>query len=255
MLYKVFIAVVWLMLPLSVLLMLQRDQQRWHDEGQLQRQLTEDWESHFGDYIRMADIQGRLVADFDDPYDRVRWEQDWRSIENLRSNEEQQLGPISFSHYPRTQDALEKVSGLAREQRRAIDEAARLKDSYLGAAEALFRLQQEMDQLEDAVRWWRFQQQIGIYLNLQDHLAKLESAYRQRRSARNELNRSIGRALREADDSQRQALGELSRLAAARDEDESMTYRQHLRLRFEDFDFKAEWAALITPPRQAGARQ
>ncbi len=246
--YKVFIVLVWLALPISAGLMLHEDHQRYELEGELQRAQSEAWEAHIGDYLRQASLQARDIEAFDDPYDRVRWEQSWRRVEDLRRGEESRLGKLTLSHYPQTQEALERALGMARDQRSSISEAARLKDSYLSAAQALWQMQRDMDELEDTLRFWRFQQQIGIYLNLQDHLARMESAYRQRRSARNELVRNIQSALKEAEKLERVTLAELQHLDEYRSEDEALTYRAHLALRFRQFNLREEMLSMLGPP-------
>lgn len=252
--FKVFIALVWLTLPLSVVLMLHSDRQRYELEGQLQAAQTQSWEAHLGDYLRQAEIEGRRVGEFDSRRDHDSWALDWREMERQRIADEQRLPRLNFSHYPQTQAALEKVQGLSGEQRKSIQSAARLRQSYVDASEALWQLQHDMDRVEDLSRYWEFQQQMGIYLNLQDYLAQMESAYRQRRSARNQLMRQTADELRHADEARREALGELQRLPACRDEDEHMTYREHLAERYRSFDLKQELLALIGP-LPAGARQ
>ncbi|MCC7477566.1 hypothetical protein IT575_03825 [bacterium] len=250
--YKVFIVLVWLTLPLSVGLMLHEDHQRFEMEGELQLARSQAWEAHIGDYVRQAGLQARDIDSFDDPYDRVRWEQAWRRTEDLRRSEEGRLGKLALGHFPQTQEGLERALAAAGLQRRSITEAARLKESYLATAESLWKMQQDIDILEDNLRYWQFHQQIGIYLNLQEHLARLESAYRQRRSARNELNRNIAAALHEAEKQAREALGELRQLSAARQQDEALTYRAHLARRFKEFNLRTELQAMLgVSPAQA----
>jgi hypothetical protein len=244
--WKIAILLVWAALPLSAWLMLRADYQRYQAEGQLQLERSEAWEAHLWDYVRQAAILGREVDGFDTQYQRNSWEGRWRQLERQRIADEQTLGLLQFDHYPATETVLRESAALCQQQRRGYQDASRAQDSYIAASESLDLILEDIRQLEGVARYWQYQGRFGVYLQLQDELARRESIYHERRSARNNLYAQVRDNLKLALESGKQAELALSGIDDQRQADASRTYKQHLAARYRAFDLRRALRELLT---------
>jgi hypothetical protein len=248
MVWKLCIVLIWLALPISAGLMLREDRARYEAEGQRQLEASKAWEVHLRDFERQSLRLGKQIERFSSRSDRDAWERQWQDIERQRVADEQSLGVLKYSHYPATEASLNRAVDLYTSQRRAYQNAARAQDNYIAATESLDLILEDIRDLEAVARYWQFQGRFGVYLNLQDELARRESIYHERRGARTSLAAKVRDLLKVADEAHRLAEEELLSLDDKRQADSTQTYQQHLLARYRGFNLKREFQELIMGP-------
>jgi hypothetical protein len=243
--YKLAIVLVWLALPLAGLVLLRADYERYQTELDSQLHFATSYREHLLRYANLYDNRRRELSSIIDPRSRINWETRYSELKQQQQAELDALGNPSLSHYPLTADVLSDAAEMLAQQRRHIQDAARLQDRYVKADVGFDDLDDEIFFLKG---WARQAQLFGawdIYMMYQDRIARLEDTYNRRRSQRsslsNEINITVGQA-----NSYRAELHRLlgtvpDRLAL----DQGRTYREDLQQRFTSFDLRAQFRQLI----------
>jgi hypothetical protein len=257
--YRVLIVLVWLTVPVAALWLLRSDYERYQLESQRQLEYCRARSDHLLYFTNMMGKQAEEIRRMYQPEDRPKWEREWRDLEAQENQAAVRLGTVSLNLLPLSEQVLSHAQSELIAMKSHIETAAQRKDAFNKAGSGLDDVQERIFGLQGQAEWYRRVGALGIYLELQEAIARYEETLDRQLSARRQLDMEAGKALAEADNLQRSIQRELGHLPDKITEDRKQTYREQLARRMRSFDPRRELRELImgsataaTPAGQPG---
>ncbi|MCH7472177.1 hypothetical protein IIA79_04415 [bacterium] len=243
--YKLLIALLWLSIPLSGLFMLRSDHSRYLQDSRAQAGSCWQLAEHLNEYTTLMGVMAGEVAGIEDIEARREWQGRWRGLMRERNNSAAAIGNPDLHYFPSTSNVLAQAQIWLKEQEAGIERAVRAKDEYIKLWRGLEELSSLIADLEGKAGYYKRMGAEGIYLLLEEELARHEERLLQRLRSGRRLSSEAESNLEQADRLMRDILRELSHLRDKITADEEKTYRQELELRFAQFDIRSEMKQLL----------
>lgn len=244
---------IWLALPLTALLLLRADYERYEHELASQLKYAQSRKELLLRYSSQYDNRGREVLAISDPQARILWEKRFKEIGQHLASEEAQLGSASLSHYPQLSDLFERATKELEQQRDNLNDAARLQDAFAKSQGSLDDLRMEYEDLYWQAEMYRQIGAIDVFYHIHGLLSQLKQQLNRRDRRRFELTNELTLAMSQANSHR----SELRRLLASMPDqlaiDQGRSYREDLAQRFASFDLVGTVKRLVTGPQPARA--
>lgn len=250
--FKVFIVLLWLSVPVCGTLLVRADVQRFDAQSAAQRELAAQYSAELSRHSAAVMREARRISRQQGERGMLQWRRDWQVLRRGIERDIAAFDNAPLGYCPAT-------SGMLLEQRATLSRLMDKAESGARDQEYLLRSEQLLSQMaeeQNMLRWYSRQYQQmpggrGIYLNLQDELAKQETRYQSQHRERSRLRQAVSEQLAAAEQDERVLQAALSRSSILLAQDASQTYLEDMRERWQRFDLKDEIAALLT--RLSGA--
>jgi len=243
--YKVFILVIWLIVPVVGSYLIRADYEEYHAASKIQRADCEARATALRRYTSLLASSSVRIETIEDAETRVAWQRQWneltREIESVASG----LRTSVPQYYPQTDEQLMWMEQWLREQQEAIEDAARERDAYNKAGGGVMELAREADRARNNAEYYRSIGHRGLYDLFMDDANRLEKEHRRRLRERQRLSRAVESMQAEAEQLRVGILSGLAKLETSLKADEQRSYRMELSQRFREFNLLGELIALL----------
>lgn len=245
--FKLLIALLWLSIPLCCLLWLRQDMERFASDSASQRSKAASISAELSRHAAAAARELRRSRQLQTERELLEWRRNWQY---LRRQADFALLPFDqqmLLYCPATGGLLLEQQEALSELLNSVESTARLLEQQLRAEELL----REMSESQRIIKLYSRQYQLmpggrGIYLNLQDELAKQETHYASQLRERNRLQQLGREQTSSAEQLERRIQSALTRSSTLLAEDSKQTYWADLQARWNRFDPREELSTLVT---------
>lgn len=245
--FKVFIVLLWLSVPCAGALLLRADMQRYERVSAGQRAVVQQRSAELSRRAAALARQARNLRHLRSADELRRWRQEWLGLTRAIERDLPALEAPTLAYCP-------AAGGMLLDQQAALADIQQQTESAVRDQEYLLRSEQvllEMAEEQSLLGWYSRQYQYmpggrGIYLNLQDELAKQETRYQQQSRERSRLQDAIWTQLTAAEQAERQLQEALERTPELLAIDAQQTYEGEMQARWERFDLREELTLLLT---------
>jgi hypothetical protein len=249
----VLIVLMWLCIPAAGLWLLRTDYDAFQQDSARQLEYCRTRSDHMLYFTNLMALHSRHVSDIEDATDRLRWERDWRDLEQQESAASLAVGSTALTLFPRTERVLNDVQASLTEMQRLIERAAQRQDAYNKAKQGLDAIAYRIYLAKGESDLYEAMGALGIYLMLQEKLALFEEQYKHQERLRNALLKEMELALADAERLKVDITRELGHLPDEIAADSQLTYREQLAQRFRSFDPLDELKALVMQQASAAS--
>lgn len=242
--FKALIVTIWLGVPLAASVLVRSSYQVYQGQCTIQRQDCLDRSAFLNTYSSAYDRLAGQVGRITNQESHRTWVRDYRELEQMETNSALSLRPQEPVHYPQTDLELGVLEGNLRDLRTNVKQAAYYRLDYYNAGERLNSLLAMEFDLERTIFYYKQIGMEGIYLQLQEELAKVEDELQSIRRQRRRYLEWVEQALTDSKEAHRAIQRSLNHLQSKLDEDEQQTFRQELHQRFAEFSLIQEIKAL-----------
>jgi hypothetical protein len=243
--YKAIVILAWISVPVGGSIMLRNSYQDYLEESEVQRQDCLERSAVLSNYVAQSGHLANQVPLIDSVDERYEWERSWAAMRRQRDIESRGLRPTEPVHYPATDHELLEAEKLLGEQMDEVKEAVWKRDAYIKSASGMFELGQQIANTKLTASYYKRIGAEGIYLRIQEDLARLEDTYNKRNRERNRLDREMSSLLTSADRTRRDVLRILRHLDDQLEVDERQTFKNKLRRHAAEFQLRRELSRFI----------
>jgi YesN/AraC family two-component response regulator len=248
---KAIVILAWLSVPVGGSIMLRSSYHEYITESKAQREDCLARAAVLSNYVSQSGHLANQVPLIESVDERHEWERSWSAMLRQRSIESQGLRAAEPMHYPSTDDELLEAERLFKDQMDEVKDAVWKRDAYIKSASGMFELGQQIANTKLTANYYKRIGAEGIYLRIQEDLARLEDTYSKRHRERYRLDREMSDLLTAADRKRRDVLRILRHLETQIAADERMTYKNRLRKHAGDFQLRQELEQLVTGEDQS----
>ncbi len=243
--YKALIVLIWLAVPVAGSLLVQNSYQQYLIACSIQRQDCRDRGDFLSSY---ADTYSKLASQADRIADQAghrSWIQDFQAVEQRELSAAGVLRQQEPIHFPTADVELGGLETQLREMKSSAKEAGYYRLDYINAGKRQENLLAAKLDLEKTSYYYKQIGMEGIYLQLQEDLARVEDDVRAIRKQRRRYYDMVGDSLSDAKSSHKLIQQGLGNLQDKIDSDEDQTYRQELHLRLMEFNLLKELKTIV----------
>lgn len=255
---KFFLISLWLLLPLSGMLMLAADYKRFNDSAAVELRACADLSRHLTNYAADLDLLAESLRFMDDLGRRDEWRRRWRRLTATEEREAAGItsGPLAnapYEHFPRTQSALLQARAKLLEMEAEGEAALRAREQLIKTRAGLDDLREQARDLAILSERYRSMWTYGIYLQLQERLGEAEERLREGQRACDQIEAESSDHLDRLNSLHGELKDTVAQAEQYRQEDGRVSYREALLARFNRFDLRSELRRLFAtaPPGAA----
>lgn len=244
--WKSFILLLWLVIPLCGYYFLREDYFMYKHDCRAQRQvcmMRADVQERYSGYF---ESQAEGISKVRNRYSMRAWQRQWQLLQDAMEMEEKSINTNTPVYYPQTAALLAQSEKLLAQQCQAIEQAQRQQGFAVDLESGLAELEQLIYEAQEASAYYRENGSDSIYMFIQEILAQREAAYYSRQREYDNFIDNAGKELAKG----KRLSGELQRVVAQIEAqmkiDEQRTYRQELRQRFAKFNLGEQLGALLS---------
>jgi hypothetical protein len=243
--WKSFILLLWLIVPLCGYQFYRADYTLYQRDCQEQRRDCTARAEILERYTAYYEQHARAITGLSNRYDTRAWLREWQMLLDAQQQEVKGLTTRVPAYYPQAGAALADGEKKLAQQQQAIEQAQRQQGFALDLTAGLNELQQLIYEAQSASAYYRNAGSDSIYMFLQEILAQREAAYYSRQR---EYDGFLDNVAKELAKSKRLSL-DVQRATAQLQEklklDEQHTYREELRQRFASFNLGKQLGVLL----------
>jgi len=244
-LWKAFIAVIWLSVPLSGIYLLHADRDRFRNELSAQRAACMTRADILKRYTVYIQRQAGKVSQVDDDETHYAWRREWQDLQDKLEQERGVFSGATYAYYPASDKLLSGLEASLASQRQAVEEAEMVRNEGNRMSEGFADLVQYLENERMAAEYWRQQGAEDIYLYYQEELAKSEAIYNSRHRDYDDLSSQVRTQLAIAIRLNRDIERDVYELPDTIAADEMYTYREDLSARLARFNLSGALKRLL----------
>jgi hypothetical protein len=240
-LFKVLIVLLWAIVPLAAALLIRSDIQRFEGQSESQRTLAAGISAELSRHAAAVVREARRINRHGYSTSLLQWRREWQHLRRNIEASITKLESADLGYCPATSSMLQEQQATLKRLIENVESCARDQE-YLQRSEAVL---EQAIQEQRLLRFYSRQYQHmpggrGIYLNLQEELAKQETRFQVQQRERNRLQQAVQEQLSEIEQTERALQSALSRCTFLLAQDASQTYLDDIRDRWERFSLRDE---------------
>lgn len=235
--FKLFISLLWLSVPLVLWQWMLEDRERFASESRDQARSCMQRRAAISAAAAGLLRQGRQLEYCRDRQALQRWNSVFSSEQRETQRAAAGFDRAALNLWPQSAEFLEKQLDTLDGLSRALAAAARDQEYYLRSEETLAQLEDDLEQIEMQSRYYRnMPGGRGIFLLLQEELAKLEGRLHQQHRETLRLRNAVRDAVLAAGTQEVALQAELNGLMQLMARDGDQSYASNLKRRLRHFD-------------------